>query len=381
MVSSNRERELGEVFRRLAEELDVPDAKYQAAVDDYRAVGHWLVDPPSALAGTADDVYVQGSFRIGTAVRPVSERDEYDVDLVAPLLLRRESATKDDLKERIGKRLKEESSYRACIEERRRCWTLHLGDGFHVDVLPAVPCENGGDGSSRIWIGDTEQRPWLTSDPIGFAHWFVRRAGRHYDESRAALAMEARADVSTVPAWRVKAPLQRVVQLLKRHRDVHFQSPGVHDLRPISVVVTTLAARAYGEEGDLWEAFRRTVAALDGFAPLVDGKFRIPNPVNEEENFADRWNEDPRLARAFFEWTKKLRGDVDALLGVVGTDVLGSLLGGSFGPGPAKRAIAGRGSDVRRAREQGALRVVGGTLVVGGTAGHVVPPHTFYGEA
>jgi len=28
----------------------------------------------------------------------------------------------------------------------------------------------------------------------------------------------------------------------------------------------------------------------------------IPNPVSFDENFADKWNENPELPKAFFNW-------------------------------------------------------------------------------
>jgi hypothetical protein len=57
------------------------------------------------------------------------------------------------------------------------------------------------------------------------------------------LAEALKANIEDVPEWRVKTPLQRAVQLLKRHRDVYFA--GDYENRPISIIITTLAAHAY----------------------------------------------------------------------------------------------------------------------------------------
>ena len=50
------------------------------------------------------------------------------------------------------------------------------------------------------------------------------------------------ASVDDVPVFAWKTPLQRSIQILKRHRDVMFwNSP---NLRPISMIITTLSAHA-----------------------------------------------------------------------------------------------------------------------------------------
>ena len=40
--------------------------------------------------------------------------------------------------------------------------------------------------------------------------------------------------IEDVPEWRVKTPLQRSVQILKRHRDIYFQQKP--EVRPVSVL-------------------------------------------------------------------------------------------------------------------------------------------------
>jgi len=43
----------------------------------------------------------------------------------------------------------------------------------------------------------------------------------------------------------LKNVLQRLVQLLKRHRDITFEK--THERAPISIILTTLAAKSYAE--------------------------------------------------------------------------------------------------------------------------------------
>lgn len=72
-------------LERLARELDVPVSRYQEAAKRYESVGSWLCRDESTLKDLSPDVYVQGSFRLGTPIRPVNENEHYDIDLVCEL--------------------------------------------------------------------------------------------------------------------------------------------------------------------------------------------------------------------------------------------------------------------------------------------------------
>ena len=58
-------------LENVAEAIDIAPSKYQDAVDRYQAVGHWLEG--GEYPGSLDDpsIYPQGSFRLGTVVRPI----------------------------------------------------------------------------------------------------------------------------------------------------------------------------------------------------------------------------------------------------------------------------------------------------------------------
>ena len=75
------------ILRNIAEDLDIPPGKYQEAVDRYTSVGSWLEDGDYPGTTGAPSIYVQGSFRLGTVVRPYRKgRDaDYDIDLACEL--------------------------------------------------------------------------------------------------------------------------------------------------------------------------------------------------------------------------------------------------------------------------------------------------------
>jgi hypothetical protein len=106
----------------------------------------------------------------------------------------------------------------------------------------------------------------------------------------------------------------------------------------------------------------------------------IWNETTAGENFAEKWNADPKLAKAFFSWHAKLEKDLDSLLGIEGLDHLTKRLTEYFGSGPVTKAVRALTDDVTRARAEGRLTVapiVG--LSVGTGLGSTVHPNTFFG--
>ena len=204
-----------------------------------------------------------------------------------------------------------------------------------------------------------------------------------FQESKRLLALRLRASVADVPDWQVRTPLQRVVQILKRHRDVFFSNE--LDVRPASIILTTFAAHLYRGQTSIAAALSDTVAALPRFPRRFDGAYEILNPVNPKENFADKWNEDPALPKAFFRWVGVLREDLQHWSEPgAGIFHLSSSLNARFGETVVNRALTGYGDSLRLARAAGALAMASGrgNLVRSGSASGLtrLPPHTFFGD-
>ena len=70
------------------------------------------------------EIYFQGSFRLGTVVRPIAEDDEYDIDLVRQLAIEKEQTTHANLKKVVGDRLKARDDLAKILGPFRRCWIL-----------------------------------------------------------------------------------------------------------------------------------------------------------------------------------------------------------------------------------------------------------------
>ncbi len=326
-MSNELRSELSKFLLGFAEELDISPTQYESAVQRYKAVGEWLNKEDSAIAKYNSDIYPQGSFRLGTMVKPISDGDEYDIDLVCELkALSKAEISPKELKTRVGKRLKENQTYQRMITEGKRCWTLIYSEAtrFHMDILPAIPDRDRADHARMAGvpfttepilitdITDKELQRWLRSNPKGYCEWFKDRMKVQFLTEQKRVATLIRLSVEDVPDYKVKTPLQRVIQILKRHRDIMFEED--QDDKPISIIITTLAAHSYNNETDLLEALLNIVNQMPNYIENREGVYWVQNPVDSNENFADKWQKYPQRERKFRVWLNKVRSDINTAL-------------------------------------------------------------------
>lgn len=305
---------LNQLLARLGEELDIPDHIYEDAVLRYEEVAAWLHAEGSPLREYDPEIFPQGSFRLGTTVRPVNSAGEYDIDLVCRLKIAKERTTQKELKHRVGDRLKAHDEYKEMLRESRRCWTLDYPQQFHMDVLPCIPNQERPPGLEAILLTDKELIRWQHSNPIAYANWFYQRMELVLVREKEWLmkAEGAYKSIDEVPEWRVRTPLQRAVQILKRHRDIYFAED--HEHCPVSIILTTLAARAYNNQDNIFDAIVGMVRDMPKHIECRNGRYWVPNPVEPEENFADKWNEKLAKRIAFLAWLERVREDFDTAL-------------------------------------------------------------------
>jgi hypothetical protein len=341
--------DLSFIFEEIAKLLDISDTLFEEAERKYQTVGVWLGEGNSPLAEYSPTIYPQGSFLLGTVTKPLGERDEYDIDLVFEMILSKLNTTQFRVKNLVGDRLKDHEVYRRMLDdEGRRCWTLVYADSarFHLDILPAVPNVDFINqlkiqGVVNSWVDTSialtdNTRPnynkidldWPRGNPKGYTAWFRFRMATQYEAQRKRLAETLKADIQLVPEYRIKTPLQRSVQLLKRHRDITFEKKSD---KPASIVFTTLAAHTYNNEVDLVEAFNNIIDGMPNFITIKEGIPWVVNPVDPFENFADRWQDRPGREQDFRDWLRKLRVDMDKVLSCDDMDRACELLAQMFG--------------------------------------------------
>lgn len=324
------------ILKKMLTELETPESAYDKAVNRYKDIGEWFSRPESSLNKFDPHVFPQGSFRLGTAIKPLNGNEEYDLDLSCKLRkgISKNTHTQEQLKKLVGEELKAYRTARKIqerLEEKHRCWRLNYQDDlkFHADIVPAIPEEQqrrvqlseairksesvqfAGAADTTVIITDdrnanykTISDDWKISNPEGYASWFEDRM-----QGRTIYNLLEKAQVDKVPAYKKRTPLQQAVQLLKRHRDIMFAK--APDKKPISIIITTLAARAYSGEIDLGDAITNI---LDKMGNLVRAaKPRVPNPVDPNEDFADRWATDAALETNFKNWLAQAKADFDFL--------------------------------------------------------------------
>lgn len=377
----SQDDQLGQLLGVAIADLDIPDEQFEAADARYKALAKFLC----AYWGddrTGGAVYPQGSMRLGTVTGLIHRNDEYDLDLVCRRDLLKGSITQAELKTDVGYGLElyvdsEPEGDPELDDEGKRCWTL--SDGFypfHLDVLPALPDVEAEPNG--LILTDTELRMWQHSNPIDYADWFHGVMRTEWLRKAARLAENKGMHVADVPTWKVKTALQRTVQALKRHRDIFF-TDDLHN-RTASVIITTLAAQAYMPDGSLYEVLAYITGKMPYLVQLENGVYTVPNPVQPQENFADRWKNHPERAQRFFQWMERAQADFAALGAQRGLDQILEKTAGVFGTRPAERAEEAFGTGLLESRRAGRLGVIPGTATLISSAPRPARRHSFHGD-
>jgi Second Messenger Oligonucleotide or Dinucleotide Synthetase domain len=408
MLTVEQKNQFSEILEELGKTLDITETQYKAAVKSYEAVGTWLSKEDSSLAPYKPEILPQGSFMMGTMVKPENEHDDLDIDLVCQLKGKRPEWTQYDLKNKVGDRLKANEIYQEMLdEEGRRCWTLIYSDdaNYHLDILPSIVSNDYRmileKAFSSIELKDidklairltckeefnyttsTNPDEWLKSNPFGYGRWFFQQATLDFVK-----AFSISESIKPVPTYqKEKLPLQRVVQILKRHRDMMFCKEEDKRDRPISIIITTLAGKAYKKETNIIDALLNVIEQIpyhieDHYSPKHGKKIKwITNPVNDEENFADRWVEHPEKQENFYNWMKQVSIDIENALGKRGLQYIQESLEKPFGKNDISKAFSNYGEILLKKREDGAMKMAAGTGILGITGRTNIPQHKPFGK-
>lgn len=405
-LTIEQKNEFKDIFEALGESLDITKTQYDNLTNSYRAVGEYL-EKDLTLSSFNPTITPQGSLRLGTIIQPINPDDDLDVDLVFRLQDKPYNWTQKDLKEQVGRRIKSHGVYSSMLKEKeggRRCWTLLYRDNadnpkerYHMDILPAVADKeyairmlkmssaaysDSAIDQISIRITDRESKDyssspiithWLKSNPDGYALWFTNRC-------RTSIHSGVMAE-SVIPFdkyTKEKTVLQRIVQILKRHRDIMFAND--KEDKPISIIITTLAAKAYNGEQDLVDGLINVAANLTkGISKGMNGEDWIGNPVNSEENFADKWPSAPKKRRDFYKWTESLQCDLEEMInGINRTEIFNSI-DRCFGHNISCRASELL-SERRKASIAAGTTLLSSTGVVGSSGKGINTTNTFYGK-
>lgn len=382
----NKNELLSDIYRHIGESLNISDSEREKITASYKAVGKHL----SNLEGEFDvHIYPQGSLALGTVIRPLKDDQdgEYDVDMVC-LIKRGNDLESKKIKTIVGNKLKDNEKYKNMLDkEGKRCWTLQYAD-FHMDILPSVP-KNYDQSDTRIRLTHTDDYIEYEdeySNPKGYLEWFQKEMKESFIRAREDFSMKNEVEIDEVPLYNLRTPLQISIQLLKRHRDIMYQNSKNKDHKPISIIITTLAAKAYRDkEADLYTTLTNIINNMGNYIEVNENnEYIVENPTDSGENFADRWKEEPIKRKVFFEWLEAAKKDIisNPLLIDTGLDNLQSNFSNVFGEKIAERSFVSFGDEKLNKRKEVSLGVSKEGVIVEDEDLMVskIPDHTFYGR-
>ena len=160
---------------------------------------------------------------------------------------------------------------------------------------------------------DQIDKNWNKSNPKGYHEWFQERCAVT-QLTTDSIGLEAKNEsVEEIPSQPIKSPLQKVIMILKQHRDVMFEKDTEH--KPISIIITTLSAKAYNGTGNLADTLSDIINGIEtNITCDMDKNCVVLNPINPSENFADKWVDEPIKKDNFFKWLKQLKNDYKYLV-------------------------------------------------------------------
>ena len=344
---------------KIISRLDITPTMYKNAVTKYTSIADYL-----KKNGIEADMYPQGSFALGTVVRPNAKDPNaaYDVDFVCQLRITRGDLTAEEVRKNVEDILSSSELYGGKLIIDDTCFTIEYADvgdtGFSIDIVPAVDENENNkmrlrsksknphliDSAIAIPKHYDKDYDWITNNPKGYRAWFENINAPFQANSRTQYRQmlfenqSAYASVEEIPEELDRSAMQRVIQILKYHRDMYYgKIINGDDIKPISAIINTIVARISSSVSASVSVFDLLKYVLNEFATYAEhqtlseerfaeryqsknvigrknGEWYIENPANPEDNLANQWNQDASIPTRFFVWAKAVREDlIDSL--------------------------------------------------------------------
>ena len=259
----------------------------------------------------------QGSYALGTMIKPHPDRERYDADIQIVVMYDPDKDPKDYIDE-VYEVLKTNKNYEDKVHRRTRGVEVNYSDGSHLDVVPRITIRENGEDVDYIFNRNENIKE--KTDGAGYREWFNRK-------NRIA-----------------KRNLKRAVRILKHLRDVQ------NNYTAKSILLTTLAAREVYNGDENTGSFKSTPAALVTILSRMD-KFlqnhpkmpTIENPALPGETFDRHWDQQKydNFRQRMHENARKAREAYDAEDQETSIKLWQGLLGNDFGKSSGGRGTGG----------------------------------------
>lgn len=369
-------QQLDDLLNRIAEKLQLDDTRRASAERSYNAVSEWIEADSGFFKNVPFDIYPQGSYRIGTNVKPL-QGEEFDLDIVIHMTIPYERFDPLAVLNELERRLREHGQYKTMLKRKNRCIRIVYANLFHIDILPGF--QESALDQNRIVVPDRSLKGWTPSNPKGYAEWFQ---AKYIKQEQLLLEKALRAeDLPEQIPYHLMQPLQRAVQLIKRYRDIYFRNN--QELATSSIILTTIAGQFYNGEQSEYEAIKGIVNRANDAALRLNGQvLRIVNPANPNEVFSDKWVNEPRLYQSFIRFMADFKKLWDKIEGTKGIHAIIDILKEMFGENTSTNSLMEQSDYIMKARSGNQLGVSKSSgLITGvGIASTIVKPNNFYGD-
>jgi len=293
---SDPQYDLEERLARIAESIQLDITRQKRMESAYEAVEKMLDNDKEFFSGIDFEIYPQGSVKIGTTVKPI-EGNEFDLDIVIHIVADWRRYSSSQIYAELKRVLQSDERYKDKLEYKNRCIRINYAGDFHMDILPGIQ-ENAYD-KNRIVIPDRELKKWTTSNPRGYAQWFIDKAS---SVKQILLEKAMSVEALEMEEFAKKKPLTRAVQLLKLYRDEYFKND--RDKATSSIILTTIAAQYYNGEESIYRTVQNTIYKIN--TNSMSSRLKIVNPMNPQEDFTEKWDTNPELYLAFLKFARNL---------------------------------------------------------------------------
>ena len=258
----------------------------------------------------------QGSYALGTLIKPVDENDEYDADIQIVMNRNSKSEPKEYVLE-INRILAGNKRYADKLRLKTRCVTVDYAGDFHLDVVPRVTINN------KYYVCNRIDNKFEETDGTGYRDWFNERnriTGGY---------------------------LKRAVRLLKYLRD-HKNS-----FTAKSILLTTLAGNAIkvSDEGQesvstVADTLSTLLTRMNNYLQQHPNMPEIKNPVLAKENFNRHWDQKKYAnfrsrIQSYAQTAKRAKADPSSEQAI---GLWRELFGNEFGEGPFGGGNGGGGT-------------------------------------